>query len=82
MKRLVFFSLLALGLIAAVSCRKEFPDSLEDGLILSAYKDLPAVYQKILENKKKLTCPANTVTVWVDMQTQIDHIGDIVNAVK
>lgn len=51
-------------------------------VVLISYKDLPTVYEKIQNNKKKITGPKNTTTEYVDMESQIRHIGDIVDAVK
>ena len=51
-------------------------------VVLISYKDVPTVYQKIQANKEKITGPQNTTTIWVDMDSQIKHIGEIVEALK
>ena len=47
---------------------------------LVSYKDLPAIYKQILKQKEQMSGPAKTT--FVEMQLQIDHIGEIVNAVS
>lgn len=48
---------------------------------LISYKDLPAVYQKILQQKNEMKgADGCESTVWKDMNAQIQHIEDIKNA--
>ena len=49
---------------------------------LISYKDVESVYNQINARKAQIKAPDKTTTVWVDMNTQIKHIKDIVDALK
>jgi hypothetical protein len=49
---------------------------------LVSYKDLPDIYEEILERKGRMTGFKKTTTIWMDMNNQVDHIKAIVDCTK